>query len=55
MTALILLVWVGLTVVSAGMSPLKGVFSPTAGLHPLRWLVLAGVLWLLAGQGQKQA
>lgn len=55
MAALILLVWVGLMVSLAGMGPLMTVFSPSAGLPPLRWLLLALVLWLLAGQGQKQA
>jgi hypothetical protein len=55
MAALILLVCVGLTVAFAGMSPLTTVFSPSAGLHPLRWLLLAVLLWLLAGQGQMQA
>lgn len=55
MAALILLVLVGLTVSLAGMNPLTAVFSPSAGLHPLRWLLLAVVLWLLAGQAQKQA
>ena len=53
MAALILLVGVGLTVALAGMSPLTAMFSPSAGLHPLPWLLLAVVLWLLAGQGQK--
>ena len=54
MAALILLVVVGLTAALAGMGPLTVLFSPTAGLHPLRWLMLVVLLWLLAGQGKRQ-
>jgi hypothetical protein len=54
MTVLILLVVVGLTVALASMSPLTALFSSTVGLHPLRWLLVVAVLWLLAGQGRRQ-
>ena len=53
MAALILTVCLGLALAHWLMSPLTGVLAPLAELHPLPWLALAGLVWLMAGQPER--
>ena len=54
MAALILTVCLGLAVAHWLMSPLTGALAPLAELHPLPWLALGVLLWLLAGQREPE-
>lgn len=50
MVALIALVCLGMAVAHWLMSPLTDALTPLVELHPLPWLGVGLLLWLLAGQ-----
>ena len=50
MAALIAVVCLGMALAHWLMSPLSGVMTPLVELHPLPWLLVLAMLWLLAGQ-----
>ena len=50
MAALIAVVCLGMVVAHWLMSPLSAVLTPLLELHPLPWLAVGLLLWLLAGQ-----
>jgi hypothetical protein len=54
MAALIVVVSLGLTVAYWLFTPLTAALAPLVEWHLLPWLLLAGLIWLLAGQPARE-
>lgn len=54
MAALIVVVSVALTAGYWLFTPLTAALAPLAEWHLLPWLLLGGLIWLLAGQGGQE-